>query len=66
MNKMPKGCDYQGRHPEAAAASTEIGNDEPNFFSTQYMLEEFGFIAVGAVFVLALIVAVACFVGKLL
>ena len=66
MSKVPKGCDQQGRHPEAAEAATEVGNEEPNFYSAQYMLEEFGFIVVGAVIVVALIVAVACFVGKLL
>jgi len=25
MNKMPKGCDQQGRYPEAAESSTELG-----------------------------------------
>lgn len=25
---LPKGCDYQGRHPEAAEACTEIGADD--------------------------------------
>ena len=28
MSKMPKGCDYQGRYPEAAEAATEIGIDD--------------------------------------
>jgi len=28
MNKMPKGCDYQGRYPEAAEAATEVGVDD--------------------------------------
>lgn len=27
MSKLPKGCDYQGRHPEAAEAATEVGVD---------------------------------------
>lgn len=26
--RIPKGCDYQGRHPEAAEAATELGCDE--------------------------------------
>jgi hypothetical protein len=27
---IPKGCDQQGRHPEAAEAATEVGiHDEP-------------------------------------
>ena len=29
MNKLPKGCDQQGRHPEAAEAATDIGAEEP-------------------------------------
>ena len=28
MNKMPKGCDYQGRYPEAAEAATEVGQED--------------------------------------
>ncbi len=28
MKQMPKGCDYQGRHPEAAECCTEIGADD--------------------------------------
>jgi hypothetical protein len=26
---IPKGCDQQGRHPEAAEAATEVGLEEP-------------------------------------
>jgi hypothetical protein len=29
MNKLPKGCDQQGRHPEAAEAATDLGIVEP-------------------------------------
>jgi len=28
MNKLPKGLDQQGRHPEAAEACTEVGVDD--------------------------------------
>jgi hypothetical protein len=28
MKKLPKGCDYQGRYPEAAEAATEVGADD--------------------------------------
>ena len=28
MSEMPKGCDQQGRYPEAAEAATEIGVDD--------------------------------------
>lgn len=30
MSRLPKGCDYQGRHPEAAHCSTEVGADDCN------------------------------------
>jgi hypothetical protein len=39
MNKMPKGCDYQGRFPEAAEAATEIGvDDAPESFGKLMLL----------------------------
>lgn len=25
MTRLPRGCDYQGRYPEAAEACTEVG-----------------------------------------
>jgi hypothetical protein len=28
MKKLPKGCDYQGRFPEAAEAATEVGQED--------------------------------------
>lgn len=28
MVKIPKGCDQQGRHPEAAECCTELGCDD--------------------------------------
>lgn len=28
MKKLPKGCDYQGRYPEAAEAATEVGQED--------------------------------------
>lgn len=28
MKKLPQGCDYQGRYPEAAEPCTEIGADQ--------------------------------------
>ncbi len=41
MNKLPQGCDQQGRYPEAAEAATDVGQEEePNFYSSQMMLEE--------------------------
>lgn len=28
LHRLPKGCDYQGRYPQAAEAATDIGQDE--------------------------------------
>jgi hypothetical protein len=28
VRRMPKGCDQQGRYPEAAEAATEVGVDD--------------------------------------
>jgi hypothetical protein len=28
MSRIPKGCDQQGRYPEAAEAATEVGVDD--------------------------------------
>jgi hypothetical protein len=39
MSKMPKGCDQQGRYPEAAEAATEIGvDDAPESLGTLVVL----------------------------
>ena len=32
---LPRGCDQQGRYPQAAEASTELGADEPDNDSTK-------------------------------
>lgn len=28
LHRLPKGCDQQGRYPQAAEAATDIGQDE--------------------------------------
>jgi len=63
MNKVPKGCDQQGRHPEAAEASTEVGQEEPNFYSREMILEEVGRFALGVLVVLAVVGSIALLVG---
>jgi len=40
MSKMPRGCDQQGRFPEAAEAATEIGQDEPQFYGRDFWISE--------------------------
>lgn len=60
-------CD-QGRDcpVKPAEAATEVGQEEPNFYSTQYVLEEFGFIIVGALTFIALIGGVVFLIGRYL
>ena len=63
MNKVPNGCDQQGRYPEAAEAATEVGQDEPNFYSSQYMLEELGTMVIGVLWIFAIVAFIAMLVG---
>ena len=54
MNKLPKGLDQQGRHPEAAEACTEIGvDDAPETLGTVVLA---GALVVAVVGVIALLV----------
>jgi hypothetical protein len=64
MNKPLKGLDQQGRYPEAAEAATEVGQDEPNFYSWNYVLEELGALVVWGIGVVALVGLVAFLVGR--
>lgn len=56
MKTVPKGCDYQGRHPEAAESATEVGVEDD--FEPDYgaMVKDIA-IGVAIVSVMALIVA---------
>jgi hypothetical protein len=58
MNKMPKGCDYQGRYPEAAEAATEVGVDDD-------AVESLGKLVVLGLGVVCLVGAIAFVVGVL-
>lgn len=64
MNKPLKGLDQQGRYPEAAEAATEVGQDEPNFYSWNYVLEELGALVVWGIGVVALVGLVAFLIGR--
>jgi hypothetical protein len=56
VRRLPKGCDYQGRYPEAAEAATEIGiDDAPESLGTLVVL---GLCVVVLVGVLAFLVGV--------
>ena len=58
MNKMPKGCDYQGRYPEAAEAATEVGVDDD-------AVESLGTLVLLGLCVVVLVGAIALAVGVL-
>ena len=64
MNKPLKGLDQQGRYPEAAEAATEVGQDEPNFYSWNYVLEELGALVVWGIGIVAVIGLIAFLVGR--
>jgi hypothetical protein len=62
VRRMPKGCDQQGRHPEAAEAATEIGQ-EPDFYNRQFMLEELGSLLAWALGIFAVVALLGFLVG---
>jgi len=64
MNKLPQGCDQQGRHPEAAEAATEVGQEEPNFYGKDHVLEELGALALWAVGIVVVVGTIAFLVGR--
>ena len=64
MNKPLKGLDQQGRYPEAAEAATEVGQDEPNFYGREFMLEELGALVIWGIGVIALVGLVAFLIGR--
>jgi hypothetical protein len=67
MNKVPKGCDQQGRFPEAAEAVTEVGQEEePNFYSREYIVKEVVNFVLGVVLIGLSIIMVAYLAGRFL
>jgi hypothetical protein len=55
---IPKGCDQQGRHPEAAEAATEVGiPDEPEQDMLRVVIDD-ALIAIAAVGALCIVVLV--------
>jgi hypothetical protein len=63
MSKMPKGCDQQGRYPEAAEAATEVGQDEPNFYGREFWKSEVIDALIFAIGLVAFAVAVVLVFG---
>ena len=64
VRRLPRGCDQQGRYPEAAEAATEIGH-EPDFYNRQFMLEELGSLLAWALGIFAVVGLIAFLVGVL-
>jgi hypothetical protein len=64
MKKLPKGLDQQGRYPEAAEAATEVGQDDPDFYNRQFMLEELGSLLAWALGIFAVVVLLGFLVGR--
>lgn len=56
MNKLPKGCDQQGRYPQAAEAATELGVDDD-------ALDSLGRLVLMGVAVVAVVGVIAFLVG---
>jgi hypothetical protein len=54
---IPRGCDQQGRHPEAAEAATEVGLDEPEHDMLKVVIDD-ALLATAAVCALCVIVLV--------
>ena len=53
---IPKGCDQQGRYPEAAEAATSVGADDPPEHDMMRVVLKDALISVALVAVIALIV----------
>jgi len=50
--------------PLPAEAATDVGQDEPNFYSAQYILEELGALVVWGIGIVAVIGLIAFLVGR--
>ena len=58
VRRLPRGCDQQGRYPEAAEAATEVGVDDD-------AVESLGKLVVLGLCVVVLVGAIAFVVGVL-
>ena len=58
VRRLPRGCDQQGRYPEAAEAATEVGVDDD-------AVESLGRLVVLGLCVVVLVGAIAFVVGVL-
>ena len=63
VRRLPRGCDQQGRYPEAAEAATEVGQ-EPDFYGKDMALEELGSIVLWGIGIVAVVGLIAFLVGR--
>jgi hypothetical protein len=59
VNKLPQGCDQQGRHPEAAEAATDLGIEEPEDDSLRVVVEDILLCMAGILLVGVVVLTVA-------
>ena len=55
VRRLPKGCDYQGRYPEAAEAATEVGADDEEQANLVFL---WAAVAILTVTIIAIVVAI--------
>ena len=65
VRRLPKGCDQQGRYPEAAEAATEVGQQEPDFYGREFYREELKAVLLCGLGVIAVVGVIAFLVGVL-
>lgn len=63
VRRLPRGCDQQGRYPEAAEAATEVGQ-EPDFYGRDFIREELRAVLMCGVAVIAVVGVIAFLVGR--
>ena len=59
--RIPRGCDQQGRYPQAAECCTEVGSEEPDFYDRKFWKEEAVSLIVFAASLVALMGTLAAF-----
>jgi hypothetical protein len=64
VRRLPRGCDQQGRFPEAAEAATEVGQQEPDFYGRDFIREELKAVLLCGVAVVAVVGGIAFLVGR--
>ena len=64
VRRLPRGCDQQGRYPEAAEAATEVGQD-PDFYGRDFIREELKAVLLCGLGVIAVVGVIAFLVGVL-